>query len=59
MLQAGRYDQEINGFDNVGTGSSKADYTTYGFGASVEVGHMFTFGNEEARYRNHWFVEPQ
>lgn len=20
---------------------------------------MFTFGNEEARYRNHWFVEPQ
>ena len=59
VLQAGRYDQEINGFDNVGTGSSKADYTTYGFGASVEVGHMFTFGNEEARYRNHWFVEPQ
>lgn len=59
VLQAGRYDQEINGFDNVGTGSSKADYTTYGFGASVEVGQMFTFGNEAARYRNHWFVEPQ
>ena len=58
VLQAGRFEQEMNGLDNLGTGSAKADYTTYGFGASVEVGHNFKF-NQNAQTNGHWFVEPQ
>lgn len=58
VLQAGRFDQEVNGLDNVGTGTAKADYTTYGFGASVEVGHTFKF-SQNAQTNDHWFVEPQ
>lgn len=58
VLQAGRFEQEMNGLDNLGTGSAKADYTTYGFGASVEVGHTFKF-NQNAQTNGHWFVEPQ
>lgn len=61
VLQAGRYEQEIDGLDNTGAGKSHADYGTWGFGASVEVGHMFSFGEEtdDRRWFNHWFVEPQ
>lgn len=61
VVQAGRYEQELDGFDNTGTGRSHADYGTWGFGASVEVGHMFSFGNDadDRRWFNHWFVEPQ
>ena len=58
VLQAGRFDQEVNGLDNVGTGTAKADYTTYGFGASVEAGHTFKF-SQNAQTNDHWFVEPQ
>ena len=58
VLQAGRFEQEMNGLDNLGTGSAKADYTTYGFGASVEVGHTFKF-NQNAQTNGHWFAEPQ
>ena len=61
VLQAGRYEQEIDGLDNTGTGKSHADYGTWGFGASVEVGRMFAFGEgaDDRRWFNHWFVEPQ
>ena len=61
VLQAGRYEQELEGFDNTGMDKSKADYGTWGFGASVEVGHMFSFdgGVDDRRWFNHWFVEPQ
>ena len=61
VLQAGRYEQELSGIDNSGTGSSRADYGTWGFGASVEIGHMFSFGDnvDDRRWFNHWFVEPQ
>lgn len=61
VLQAGRYEQELNGLDNTGSGSSHADYDTWGFGASVEVGHMFTFANgaDDRPWFNHWFIEPQ
>lgn len=61
VLQAGRYEQELEGFDNTGMDKSKADYGTWGFGASVEVGHMFLFdgGVDDRRWFNHWFVEPQ
>lgn len=40
---------------------AKANYGTWGFGASVEVGHMFSFdgGVDDRRWFNHWFVEPQ
>ena len=61
VLQAGRYEQELEGFDNTGLDKSKADYGTWGFGASVEVGHMFSFdgGVDDRLWFNHWFVEPQ
>lgn len=61
VLQAGRYEQELEGFDNTGMDKSKADYGTWGFGASVEVGHMFSFdgGVDDRRWFNHWFLEPQ
>lgn len=61
VLQAGRYEQDLHGLDNTGTGSSKADYNTWGFGASVEVGHMFslTDGADDRAWFNHWFIEPQ
>lgn len=61
VLQAGRYVQELEGFDNTGMDKSKADYGTWGFGASVEVGHMFSLGGgvDDRRWFNHWFVEPQ
>ena len=61
VLQAGRYEQELEGFDNTGMDQSKADYGTWGFGASVEVGHMFSFdsGVDDRRWFNHWFAEPQ
>lgn len=61
VLQAGRYDQELKGLDNTGTGSTHADYDTWGYGASIEVGHMFTIANAEddRPWFNHWFIEPQ
>lgn len=61
VLQAGRYEQTIDGLDNTSLDKSHADYNTWGFGASVEVGHMFAFdeGVDDRRWFNHWFVEPQ
>ena len=61
VLQAGRYEQELEGFDNTGMDKSTAEYGTWGFGASVEVGHMFSFGGsvDDRRWFHHWFVEPQ
>ena len=61
VLQTGRYEQELEGFDNTGMDKSKADYGTWGFGASVEVGHMFSFdgGVDDRLWLNHWFLEPQ
>ena len=61
VLQAGRYEQKLDGFDNTGMDKSKADYGTWGFGASVEVGHMFSFGEnvDDRQWFNHWFLEPQ
>lgn len=61
VLQLGRYEQEISGFDNTGIGKSNADYGTWGYGASLEVGHMFAFGEEvdDRQWFNHYFIEPQ
>ena len=61
VAQVGRYDQELKGLDNTGLGSSHADYHTYGYGASIEVGHMFSIANgeDDRPWFNHWFIEPQ
>lgn len=61
LAQVGYYDQEINGLNNVGNGSFDADYHNWGYGASVEVGHMFTVsnGSDDRPWYNHWFIEPQ
>lgn len=45
-----RYTSEINVRMSDGT-PSKGDFASHGFGASVEVGRMFTLPNQ-------WFVEP-
>ena len=61
VAQVGRYDQELKGLDNTGLGSSHADYKNWGYGASVEVGHMFTLGDsvDDRQWYNHFFIEPQ
>lgn len=61
VLQAGRYEQELNGLDNTGTGASHADYGTWGFGASIEIGHTFSLADDvdDRRWFNHFFIEPQ
>ena len=61
VLQAGRYAQDLSGLANDKVSAFSADYKTWGYGASVEVGHMFSFGNDvdDRRWTNHAFVEPQ
>lgn len=61
VLQAGRYEQELDGLSNTREARSHADYGTWGFGASIEVGHMFAFAEDEndRRWFNHCFIEPQ
>lgn len=61
VLQAGRYSQELTGLANDLSSAFTANYRTYGYGASVEVGHMFDFNNktDDRRWFNHSFVEPQ
>lgn len=61
LAQVGYYDQEINGLNNVGDGSFDANYHNWGYGASVEIGHMFTIANasDDRPWYNHWFIEPQ
>lgn len=61
LAQIGYYDQEINGVNNVGDGSFDANYHNWGYGTSIEVGHMFTLSNgaDDRPWYNHWFLEPQ
>ncbi len=61
VAQVGRYDQKLKGLDNTGLGTSHADYKNWGYGASVEVGHMFTLGDsvDDRQWYNHFFIEPQ
>lgn len=61
LAQVGYYDQEIIGRNNVGNAAFDADYHNMGYGASIEVGHMFTLSNgaDDRRWYNHWFFEPQ
>lgn len=61
VAQTGRYEQELNGADNTGLGTSRANFSTYGYGLSAEVGHMLTIDDpvDDRRWYNHWFIEPQ
>ena len=61
VAQAGRYEQEINGTDNTGLKVSHASYSTYGYGLSMEVGHMLSFREtvDDRQWYNHFFLEPQ
>ena len=61
VLQAGRYEQDLDGTSNTGLNRTHASYGTWGYGASIEAGHMFTLNNgeDDRPWFNHWFVEPQ
>ncbi len=63
VIQAGYYDQELTGIANDGVTGYSAQYETWGFGASVEIGRMIAFGNAEDAddrpWYGHWFIEPQ
>ena len=63
VMQAGRYHQELSGYANDKFTKWDADYHTWGYGASIELGQMISFyGDEKVDDRpwfNHWFVEPQ
>lgn len=56
VLQVGRYHQELDGLDNSSIGKSTSNYNTWGYGASIEVGHMFTCAVGQDPQ---WFAEPQ
>ena len=61
VIQAGRYSQDLTGLANDLSSAFKADYKTFGYGASVEIGHMFDFNNQvdDRQWFNHFFIEPQ
>ncbi len=61
VLQGGYYDQELNGLSNSGMKATNASYHTEGFGASVEVGHRFSFGGhgDDRLWYSDWYFEPQ
>ena len=57
VLQVGRYSQDISGMANDKMSNFTADYDTMGYGASVEVGHTYSFGQQNPM--NQRFIEPQ
>ena len=63
VLQTGYYEQDLEGIANDGSTRFTASYDTWGFGASVELGRMFTLHQDEnaddRRWWSHWFLEPQ
>ena len=50
----GYYDTELNGVSNTGKRQLKADYNTWGYGLSAEIGHRFALEQPTST----WFVEP-
>ena len=50
----GYYDTELNGVSNTGKRQLKADYNTWGYGLSAEIGHRFAWEQPTST----WFVEP-
>ena len=61
VVQAGRYDQDIRGLANDRESAYSADYRTWGYGASIEAGHMFSLLEvaDDRQWYNHAFIEPQ
>lgn len=61
IAQVGYYKQDVDGYTNDLKGRWKASYDLWGYGASVEIGHMLTLknGSDDRRWYNHWFLEPQ
>lgn len=61
IAQVGYYRQDVDGYTNDFKGRWKASYDLWGYGASVEIGHMLTLknGSDDRRWHNHWFLEPQ
>lgn len=61
VVQTGHYSQDLTGVANDLSSAFTSEYKTYGYGASVEVGHMFSLGEDvdDRQWFNHWFVEPQ
>ena len=61
VASLGWYDQDITGRTNQNDGRVTAGYDTYGWGLSVEAGHMISFGEQvdDRHWYNHWFIEPQ
>ncbi len=42
--------------------SSSGDYNSWGWGASIELGKMFSFKSDDGTgdpWQNHWWIEPQ
>lgn len=50
----GYYDTELSGVSNTGKRQLKADYNTWGYGLSAEIGHRFALEQPTST----WFVEP-
>lgn len=63
VLQGGYYEQDLDGIANDGKTSFNASYHTWGYGASVEIGHMFTLAQDKEAddrlWYSQWFLEPQ
>lgn len=63
VAQTGWYEQSLEGTANDGKTRYTASYNTWGSGASIEIGRMFTLHQDPAAddrlWWSHWFVEPQ
>ncbi|MDO5532254.1 autotransporter outer membrane beta-barrel domain-containing protein [Sutterella sp.] len=61
VLAGGFFEQEMEVLSNQRNTIAKADYSTFGFGISAEVGHMLSFGEgvDDRQWYDHWFIEPQ
>lgn len=63
VAQLGYYTQDLDGLANDDKTRFSAKYHTWGAGASVEVGHMFTLAQDKEAddrlWYSHWFLEPQ
>lgn len=61
VFQTGLFKQAFEGINNEGNGLASSKYDTYGVGASVEVGRMFSFGDnvDDRLWYDHYFIEPQ
>ncbi|MBQ8829352.1 MAG: autotransporter outer membrane beta-barrel domain-containing protein, partial [Burkholderiaceae bacterium] len=61
VASLGYFDNEFTGFHDVYSGYMKGEYDNWGYGLSLEGGHMFSWGEDidDRQWHNHWFFEPQ